>query len=241
MSMPLAVLTRQLLVLEHDVLKAIATGGSLAAAMDMLCRQGRGTGPGGDLLRAARRSEKGACVRWRRRRFPPSTPPRSTACRSVPRLVPAAPRPIVGRRWTSRTSQPIPLWDDYRHLVLPLGLRACWSSPILSRDGTPIGTFAFYYRTRDGSRELERLIVDACVPLCAIAIEHERAHVEVHRLAYHDALTQLANRTAFFERAKRRDREVRRGQRHRRVLSRPRWLQGDQRQVRPLGRRPTAR
>ena len=46
-----------------------------------------------------------------------------------------------------------PLWDDYRHLVAPLGLRSCWSSPILSRDGTPIGTFAFYYRDRDGARD----------------------------------------------------------------------------------------
>ena len=34
-----AALTRQLLVLEHDVLKVIATGESLASAMDMLCRR----------------------------------------------------------------------------------------------------------------------------------------------------------------------------------------------------------
>ena len=37
--MPRAALTRQLLVLEHDVLRAIATGGSLAAAMDLLCHR----------------------------------------------------------------------------------------------------------------------------------------------------------------------------------------------------------
>ena len=96
-----------------------------------------------------------------------------------------------------------PLWEDFRHLVAPLGLRSCWSSPILSRDGMPIGTFAFYYRDRDGARDAERIIVDTCVPLCAIAIEHERAQPEAHELAYRDALTQLGNRTAFFEHAKR--------------------------------------
>ncbi len=29
-----------------------------------------------------------------------------------------------------------PLWEDYKHLALPLGLRACWSTPIKGADGT---------------------------------------------------------------------------------------------------------
>jgi formate hydrogenlyase transcriptional activator len=28
-----------------------------------------------------------------------------------------------------------PLWDDYRHLALPYGLRACWSRPLISSEG----------------------------------------------------------------------------------------------------------
>src|SRR6185369_15652241 len=46
-----------------------------------------------------------------------------------------------------------PLWADYRALALPHGLRACWSSPIKSRDGRVIGTFAFYRRTPGGPNE----------------------------------------------------------------------------------------
>ncbi len=40
-----------------------------------------------------------------------------------------------------------PLWDDYRHLALPHGLRACWSTPILDAAGRVIGTFAVYHLT----------------------------------------------------------------------------------------------
>ena len=39
-----------------------------------------------------------------------------------------------------------PLWENYRHLALPHGLRACWSTPIRDERGRLIGTFAVYYR-----------------------------------------------------------------------------------------------
>ncbi len=39
-----------------------------------------------------------------------------------------------------------PLWERYRHLALPVGLRACWSQPIMSDEGEVLGTFALYYR-----------------------------------------------------------------------------------------------
>lgn len=68
-----------------------------------------------------------------------------------------------------------PLWVDYKHLPLPLGLKACWSSPICGSQGRVLGTFAFYYRENRGPSETERKIVETCLPLCAIALEtHER-------------------------------------------------------------------
>jgi diguanylate cyclase (GGDEF)-like protein len=92
-----------------------------------------------------------------------------------------------------------PLWDGYRALVEPLGLRACWSTPICDRNGQVVGTFAFYYRTSRGPNELERSIVDTCVRLCAIAIEHEQVRQRNYRLAYFDVLTGLPNRGQFNE------------------------------------------
>ncbi len=94
-----------------------------------------------------------------------------------------------------------PLWVDYRALALSHGLRACWSSPIKARDGRVLGTFAFYYTSMRGPAELERAIVDKCVHLCVIAIEHERARERIHQLAFHDSLTGLPNRARFRERA----------------------------------------
>jgi PAS domain S-box-containing protein len=67
-----------------------------------------------------------------------------------------------------------PLWDDYRHLALPLGLRACWSTPIFAGDGKVLGTFALYYREPRGPTERERQIVDWAVPQAAIVIEDKR-------------------------------------------------------------------
>jgi hypothetical protein len=35
-----------------------------------------------------------------------------------------------------------PLWADYRKLAEICGLRACWSTPILSAHGDVLGSFA---------------------------------------------------------------------------------------------------
>jgi diguanylate cyclase (GGDEF)-like protein len=90
-----------------------------------------------------------------------------------------------------------PLWDDYRHLALPIGLLACWSSPIFGTAGEVIGTFAFYYSERRGPNAIETGIVETCVNLCAIALERHAVEARNHRLAYFDALTQLPNRASF--------------------------------------------
>lgn len=92
-----------------------------------------------------------------------------------------------------------PLWDGYRGLTEPLGLRACWSSPICDHDGRVVATFAFYYRTCRGPDAMERSIVQTCVHLCTVAIAHDQANQRNHRLAYFDALTGLPNRGHFNE------------------------------------------
>ena len=38
------------------------------------------------------------------------------------------------------------LWANYRELALSYGLRACWSTPIVSKEGELRGVFALYYR-----------------------------------------------------------------------------------------------
>ena len=66
-------------------------------------------------------------------------------------------------------------WADYRHLALPFGLRACWSTPIFSSTKALLGTFAMYYREPRGPRDAERHWVERATHLASIAIERAQA------------------------------------------------------------------
>lgn len=90
-----------------------------------------------------------------------------------------------------------PLWTLYKDFVLPLGLLACWSFPIKTRDGRVAATFAFYFKEKRGPSDVERSIVNTCVHLCSIAIEHAITQKRNHALAYNDQLTGLPNRRSF--------------------------------------------
>src|SRR5258708_4540065 len=68
-----------------------------------------------------------------------------------------------------------PLWDDYRDLALPHGLRACWSTPILSSEGRVLGTFATYYREPHIPTAQEHHVVERVTHLASIVIEGEQA------------------------------------------------------------------
>ena len=68
-----------------------------------------------------------------------------------------------------------PLWDDYRHLPLAHGLRASWSTPILSSEGKVLGTFAMYTREARSPTQQHQNIIDQISHLASIAIERTRA------------------------------------------------------------------
>jgi PAS domain S-box-containing protein len=68
-----------------------------------------------------------------------------------------------------------PLWADYRDLALAHGLRACWSTPILSSEGRVLGTFAMYYREPRSPTSREQDVIEQITHLASIAIEREQA------------------------------------------------------------------
>jgi PAS domain S-box-containing protein len=67
-----------------------------------------------------------------------------------------------------------PLWDDFRELALPHGLRACWSMPVRSSAGKVLGAFCMYYRYPAAPTAGELRLAEAGAAIAAIAIECER-------------------------------------------------------------------
>ncbi len=72
-----------------------------------------------------------------------------------------------------------PLWANSRHVALPHGLRACWSTPIASRDGKILGTFAIYYREPRTPQAEHLQLIENATHLAGMAIEHDRAKAEL--------------------------------------------------------------
>jgi GAF domain-containing protein len=65
-----------------------------------------------------------------------------------------------------------PLWEDYRELTDGTGLRACWSTPIMSRRGKVLGSFAMYYRQPQAPTAVEARLTKIATNIAAQAIEH---------------------------------------------------------------------
>ena len=86
-----------------------------------------------------------------------------------------------------------PLWADFRDLALSHGLRACWSSPIVSSAGEVLGTFATYYRQPRSPTPEERNVIERFTQVASIALEREQAEEGLRRQANmleqtHDAI-----------------------------------------------------
>src|SRR5438132_4503375 len=68
-----------------------------------------------------------------------------------------------------------PLWAPFAEFALSDGLRACWSTPILSSHAEVMGTFAMYYRQPRRPTPRDLRAVDIVTRTVAIAIEQRNA------------------------------------------------------------------
>ena len=68
-----------------------------------------------------------------------------------------------------------PLWADYRKLAEICGLRACWSTPILSPHGDVLGSFAMYREETRGPQPEELRLTQIATHIAGIAIDRQRA------------------------------------------------------------------
>ncbi|AYC28825.1 EAL domain-containing protein [Paenisporosarcina cavernae] len=90
-----------------------------------------------------------------------------------------------------------PLWEDYRELARANGLRACWSTPIITGEGKVLGSFATYFPMTAKPREVDIDFINRLVPLISLAILYSQNKEETLRLAYIDPTTELPNHHFF--------------------------------------------
>lgn len=66
-----------------------------------------------------------------------------------------------------------PLWEDYRECAADSGMRACWSTPIMSSKGKVLGSFAMYYREPRTPTGDESRLTNVATKLASLAIEDQ--------------------------------------------------------------------
>jgi formate hydrogenlyase transcriptional activator len=64
-----------------------------------------------------------------------------------------------------------PSWDDYRHLMLPYGIRSVWSRPLFTSEGKVLGTFAILYRESRSPDTADLQLIENASHITGIAIE----------------------------------------------------------------------
>jgi formate hydrogenlyase transcriptional activator len=74
-----------------------------------------------------------------------------------------------------------PIWEHYRHLLLPFGIRAVWSQPLFTSDGRVLGTFAIHYREARSPAAHDLRLIENASHIAGIAIER---HVNEQKLRH---------------------------------------------------------
>jgi PAS domain S-box-containing protein len=166
---------------QTNVLRLLATGGSLEEVLEALVRTVEDQAPGmrcSVLLLDAdgKRLRHGVA---------PSLP--ADYCQAIDGLVIG---PAVGSCGSAAHSgervvvvdtASDPRWADFRLLALRHGLRACWSEPVVSADGKVLGTLAMYYGEPRTPTPTEIDLIVAGAQLAAVAIDRKRAEDDVAR------------------------------------------------------------
>lgn len=67
-----------------------------------------------------------------------------------------------------------PLWTTYPELIELLGMRACWSTPVLSTDNTVLATFGMYHHEPAAPTEDDLALIDRVCQFVRVAIERTR-------------------------------------------------------------------
>jgi len=91
-----------------------------------------------------------------------------------------------------------PLWEGYRHLVVPYGVRAVWARPLFSSEGKALGTFAILYRKVGSPSATDLQLIENASHIAGIAIERHTNETELRRSEAFLAEAQRLSSTGSF-------------------------------------------
>lgn len=89
-----------------------------------------------------------------------------------------------------------PLWSDYKGPALAAGLKACWSTPILAKDGRVLGTFALYYQAPRSPTDHDLRLIARATHMAGIAIERSQLEEQLRALTAHAERVREEERSA---------------------------------------------
>jgi len=181
-------------VLQYKVLNAMARDASLSEQMTLLCEEVERVAP--EVVATVLRVDETGLLRVL---AAPSLPEgcwlKLNGVQAGPAAGSCGTAVFTGEAVDAHDLATDPRWVDHKHLALSQGLRACWATPIKASDCKVIGALSFYFREARHPSAFHRLLVDASLHLCALAIEREASRARIHQLAFYDALTGLPNRS----------------------------------------------
>jgi len=93
-----------------------------------------------------------------------------------------------------------PLWEvpEHRASALKHGLRASWSSPVLSSKGKVLGTFCMYYREPRSPEAQDLELIKSATHIVGVAIERDRAKQALRRSEAYLTEAQRLSHTGSF-------------------------------------------
>src|SRR5258706_3977571 len=168
-----------LAVIHRQALELIVQGASLETVLDALCDGIDALDP--DLISSVLLADPDGQRLWRKagRRFPEAWKQFSTPLPIGPCVGACGTAAFRKERVINQDIATDPLWsgaaEKYRTVALQHGFRSTWSVPLLSKDGTVLGTFGLYHTKANAVREDEIEVVEQAGNIALLAIQRHRA------------------------------------------------------------------
>lgn len=171
---------------ERQILEGLVRGEPQEALLDALCYALEARIPGGTctvlLLREGRL--------WRGASHMPSAYDAAIEGIAIgPNVGSCGTAAFLGKPVWAHDVQRDARWAAYRDLADTFGFQACWSYPILDRQGTVLGTFAMYFSAPRAPLKEEQAALARSAALAALILETHRLQQE------HKLLSEVACQT----------------------------------------------